>query len=154
MNIRAMNSEEFNFLKNNDARTDYIEGMMKTQNISYEVAKERADKQFNELLPDGLETSGHEFFSILYENKFAGYTWFKIDNDERVGSCWLYDIYVKENFRRQGIATKLFDHMENYLKEKNIKQLSFHVFAHNQNAIELYKKRNYEVTNLVMRKLL
>ena len=47
---------------------------------------------------------------------------------------------------------ELFEFMEKKVYDLGIKQIAFHVYANNTPAINLYKKRGYDTTNLVMRK--
>jgi ribosomal protein S18 acetylase RimI-like enzyme len=51
-----------------------------------------------------------------------------------------------KKYRRRGIATKLFDESLPLLREKNIKQYLLEVIQTNNSAIDLYRKKGFEVT--------
>ncbi|MBS4012312.1 MAG: GNAT family N-acetyltransferase [Bacteroidetes bacterium] len=64
---------------------------------------------------------------------FAYYTW--------VGkSLYLDDIYVKEEYRGNGIGKMLLDKIFEVAKKENCKRLRWQVLNWNTPAIELYKK--------------
>jgi len=44
--------------------------------------------------------------------------------------------------------------LEDYVRLLGAKKLSLHVFGHNERAIHLYKKVKFQVTDLVMSKML
>jgi len=64
---------------------------------------------------------------------FAYFTW--------VGkSLYLDDIYIKENYRKQKIGTKLLEKIFEIAKSENCKRVRWQVLNWNYPAIELYKK--------------
>jgi ribosomal protein S18 acetylase RimI-like enzyme len=57
---------------------------------------------------------------------------------------------VKPEGKRVG--TQTMEKLEEKAKELKCNKISFHVFAHNNPAIFLYKKMGYKITNLMMSK--
>ncbi len=56
-------------------------------------------------------------------------------------------IYVDEDSRKQGIATKLLNYLEdNYLNKNDV--ILLEVAINNDNAINLYKKFDYKIINI------
>ena len=53
---------------------------------------------------------------------------------------YIEDIVVKHKYRRMGIGKKLFDSVFSIAKEKNVKQIRFHVLDWNKLALGFYKK--------------
>jgi ribosomal protein S18 acetylase RimI-like enzyme len=43
--------------------------------------------------------------------------------------------------------------LDEILKSKDVESMGLHVFGHNTNAFELYKKMGFEITNIQMRKV-
>jgi GNAT superfamily N-acetyltransferase len=78
------------------------------------------------------ETEEHEPVAIaLYF--FAYYTW--------VGkSLYLDDLYVKENYRQQGIATQLLRAVFDVARNENCHRVRWQVLNWNENALSLYRK--------------
>lgn len=51
----------------------------------------------------------------------------------------LDDIYVLPNYRRRGVATRLFAEVESWAKEKGAVRLDLHTWDFNRNALAMYK---------------
>lgn len=149
--IREMHEDEFESSML-IGRESYIQGNIKAQGISYEQAHKQALDEYEKLLPDGFKTKDHMFFTALFDNQFAGYAWVNIKRDHGKVSAWGYDIHVLDKFRRKGVARSIFSKLETLLKEKDVREIKFHVFGDNFRAIPLYESLGYETTNIVMRK--
>jgi ribosomal protein S18 acetylase RimI-like enzyme len=63
---------------------------------------------------------------------FAYYTW-------SGKSLYMDDLYVKPNYRHQGVGKKLINQVINLAKTENCKKLRWQVSAWNQPAIDFYK---------------
>ena len=50
------------------------------------------------------------------------------------------DLFIEEDYRRQGIGTKMLQMMEDYFKEKGCDSMWVQVFAPNEKAHNTYKK--------------
>ena len=69
--------------------------------------------------------------------KQGGYFWLAIDDNNRVIGCIgikifgdsaeVKRLFILPNLKRQGIGTKLFDTLEDYAKERNVKELKLHL---------------------------
>ena len=151
--IQKMLPEEFTELIEM-GQPHYIEGKAKSLGISYEQAREKALKEYQAILPEGIHTKNHKFFTAKFDGKLAGYAWVEIREEESKISAWGYDIHVKDEYRRQGIAKEIFKELEGKLKEIGVEEVRFHVYADNFRAIPLYEQFGFETTNIVMRKKL
>lgn len=60
------------------------------------------------------------------------------------GNAYL-TIAIKEVYRNKGIGSKLMDTAESFAKEKGARRMELDVLGKNKRAIELYKRRNYEI---------
>lgn len=63
-------------------------------------------------------------------------------------------LYVKEEFRNQGIATKLIEEFNNWCISKNVIKTEIGVFKKNESAFILYKKLGFEETTIYLSKKL
>jgi ribosomal protein S18 acetylase RimI-like enzyme len=54
------------------------------------------------------------------------------------------DLYVKKDYRRQGIAGKLLEKAEEFLEVRDISVVQLEVNVENQKALELYMDKGYE----------
>ena len=93
-----------------------------------------------DILKDELTSETSQFFCAKYENKIVGFAGIKIVLDE----ADIMNIAVKKDYRRQGIATLLLNHILNICKEKNIKTINLEVNEENFSAISLYQKFGFE----------
>ncbi|MDA7025089.1 GNAT family N-acetyltransferase [Bacillus sp. CLL-7-23] len=118
-------------------------------------AMEKAEEQFQRLLPNGLNSTNHYLWSIVNEEKdVMGWLWVYIDREHPLKDAFIYDIGLYEAYQGQGIGKWVLKTLEEEAEELGVKKLSLHVFAHNKTAIRLYEKMNYEVTDLHMSKRL
>lgn len=80
--------------------------------------------------------------------------WFAVAlaGSEVVGTCvgtsdqhrhWLYYLCVATHMRRQGIATKLVQHLEEIMRAAGARQLSLHVLRRNHQALAFYRALGY-----------
>ena len=66
--------------------------------------------------------------------------------------AFIYDFYIFEEHQGKGYGKSSLEVLEKLVKEKGIEKLSLHVFAQNERAIHLYKKLNFEPTDITMSK--
>lgn len=57
---------------------------------------------------------------------------------------YLDDIVVSEKYRRKGVGNQLFEAIIQKAREKDVKQIRFHVLDWNEPAINFYKKYNVQ----------
>ena len=93
-----------------------------------------------DILKDELTSQTSQFICAKYENKIVGFAGIKIVIDE----ADIMNIAVKKDYRRQGIATLLLNHILNICKEKGIKMINLEVNEENFSAISLYQKLGFE----------
>jgi ribosomal protein S18 acetylase RimI-like enzyme len=62
-------------------------------------------------------------------------------------SLYLDDLYVKETYRRKGIATRLMKKVFELARKENCKRLRFQVLHWNEDAIRLYQKWGAGIDN-------
>ena len=111
-----------------------------------------ARKETSHLLPQGRDTPGHLFFTILSDapETNAGALW--LAAEPRGG--FVYYLVVAPPFLRRGYAEQAMRLAEDVLREKGETRVSLHVFGDNVIARNLYKKLGYAETNVIMAKSL
>ena len=111
-----------------------------------------AENGLKQLLPYGIKTTNNFFYNVCDLNKdlIIGFIWYKINENQN--KLFLYQIYVFENFRRKGYGRQIIELLEIKAKELKVQKIEFHVFYHNSIAIDLYKKMNYNITDIIMTK--
>ena len=130
---------------------EYAEDHVRNGNWTAEEALERSKKEFEQLLPDGVNSKDQFLFSITDEtngNKI-GVLWVQIKNQK----AFIYDFIIDESFRGKGYGKQALAALDEKLISMNVDSVGLHVFGHNIVAQELYKKSGYEITNINMQKV-
>lgn len=119
-----------------------------------DAARERAVAQFEELLPDGLGSTGSHLLIVQSER------------GQRVGTLWLgphptrrdhafvYDIVIDQGARGKGFGRAAMLAAENLLKDEGKAAVGLSVFGFNANAQRLYESLGYKVVATQMTKRL
>ncbi len=117
-------------------------------------ALQKSKDEHQRLLPDGLATKNHYFFSIEDELRRArvGIIWFAVYDDR--SPAFIYDFLIYEEYRRQGYGTQTLQALEAKVRELGVDKIALHVFAHNHAARALYEKTGFEITGIYMTKKL
>jgi ribosomal protein S18 acetylase RimI-like enzyme len=133
---------------------NYAKDNVRSGRWTREEALEKSVSQINSLLPEGIETQNHVFFSIVDEGTgdVVGYIWLHVVPGEGPKKAFIYDLIIFEKFRKRGYGRAALVALEEYAKEKRLASISLHVFAHNAAALSLYRKMGYEVTSMNMKK--
>jgi ribosomal protein S18 acetylase RimI-like enzyme len=132
---------------------EYAAEKVASGNYAEEGSLERSKGEFDALLPQGLQTPGHEILSMVDDaGEPVGYVWFT-QEDRPIGRVvFIYDIAVDAAHRRKGHAQAALLEVERYAREHGCVGVMLHVFGSNIGARELYLKAGFEETNVIMLK--
>ena len=114
-----------------------------------EEAIDRAKKEYEQLLPKGLQTENNYFYALLNgSSETVGSLWFV--EAPRVGYrvAYVFDIFVKSEHRRQGHANRALEALEIEAAARGLAGIALQVFGHNSSARSLYSKLGYSPTNI------
>lgn len=99
----------------------------------------------------------HKEIGFLYQvdDKFVAFINFSIRHEYVNGTdtspvLFIEAIYVLEEYRKQGIASKLIRHAEDYAKEKGIKQIASYCLIDNTNSELFHKSCGFKETERVI----
>jgi len=153
VSLRVMTEEEFQaFLA--QSVPEYASEKVKAGNWTPEEALERSRKDHATLLPEGLASPNQHLYSIELDGRPVGRLWVSVDPRAAGGAGFIYDLFVDEAFRRQGIAAEAMQLLEKEALSLGVNSLALHVFGYNSAARALYQKLGYEITNINMSKAL
>jgi len=131
----------------------YAEENVKSGRWTGDEAPSRSEADFSALLPDGLDTAGHELWSVVdTAGDEVGILW--VATDRRPGHAFIYDIEMNPDRRGEGFGTATLLALEDWCRANGIDSIGLHVFGHNQAAWRLYKRMGYVETNVQMEKQL
>ncbi|MGV8027226.1 MAG: GNAT family N-acetyltransferase [Anaerolineaceae bacterium] len=117
----------------------------KTGEFTKEQADESAQRQYTELLPDGIASEGHYFLNIDEEDRTVGILWVAMKNENGKISAFIYDLEIYESERGKGAATQAMHKADAFSREKGAEEIWLHVFASNTIAFHLYENLGYRI---------
>ncbi|MBE7492913.1 MAG: GNAT family N-acetyltransferase [Planctomycetes bacterium] len=88
--------------------------------------------------------------------RYAGHCWIGSQTDffTRRVDPWIFDLSVKPEFRRRGIARALHARAEQYVRATGAPFLGLQLMAHNDAAAKLYERLGYRARAVSMKKKL
>lgn len=122
---------------------NYADALIKSGTESEKDALCVSAEEFEEMLPDGMQTPDNYFFYV--ENEYGedvGFIWYSIVDE---GEAFLSDFGVPIEFRRQGYGGAILRKFEEEVRKLGVTLISLHVFDYNKEARYLYDKLGYEV---------
>lgn len=103
-----------------------------------------ASKEFNEILPQGIDTLNHYLNNITNEQgENIGYIWFEI----RSNDIFILEFLIYENQRKKGFGRQTLFELEQIAKaSQSVPIIRLHIFEYNIGLQEFYKSIGYEIT--------
>lgn len=139
----------------NESIQSYADEKIRAGNWSEAEGLELSRQEFAQLLPDGVATPDNYLYTLENEDEeVVGILWVakRIWGGRLV--AFVYDVAIKEDYRRRGYAQQAFLALEDAMREKGMVEIALHVFGHNHAARALYEKLGYTITNINMSKQL
>jgi ribosomal protein S18 acetylase RimI-like enzyme len=152
--LRRMSESEYSTYLS-VAIPNYANEKMKGEGLTLEQAKKVATESFGNLLPDGLKTKNHFFFSVAHKGSegAVGTVWFgKKEEKENSSSAFIYDLILNSELRGKGLGKQLMRLVEIEVRKLGLKSIGLHVFGHNTIATRLYESSGFLTTNRIMKK--
>jgi GNAT superfamily N-acetyltransferase len=138
--LREMTGERFDEFYADLVR-DYADELH-AAGMSREAADEQSRTQSAQLMPDGVDSVGQEFFSAWVGDDPVGHLWISTEKP----MAFVYDVVVREDQRRKGYGEAIMNAGALWSREHGHPSLGLNVFAHNPGARALYDKLGYVVT--------
>ncbi len=118
---------------------------------SAEESLDRAGTELEKLLPLGLRTRDHHFFTIQAEPAGeVGILWFAVIPRAGRKAAYVYDVAIGEEHRRKGYASEAFQLLEKRARSMGLAGIALHVFAHNRAARDLYAGLGFQEVDLTL----
>jgi RimJ/RimL family protein N-acetyltransferase len=134
---------------------DYADAHLRAGDVLPEEALARAQKDYDELLPDGLHSKDDFLLTLSHDTLGAiGMVWFELRQRGTTKSAYLFDFMVREDLRGQGYGRRALELLELKLRGLGVEKIGLNVFGYNHAARALYEKMGYEVTGMGMTKRL
>jgi ribosomal protein S18 acetylase RimI-like enzyme len=117
--------------------------------------RQKWNKHMEKVFENTAKRKGSRIFVAEDEHRaFLGYLFVGESGNMMTGETYgfIYDIFVKEEFRGKGIGKMLVEKAENYCREKGYSRLSLMVSTSNQRAINLYTRMGLRPEQIYMGK--
>ena len=133
----------------------YADGRVKAGDDA-EGILERAQAEYDQLLPQGLETPNHHLLSIHADGVDApvGLIWFEARDKDGRKSAYIFDFEVREELRGKGYGAATLRALEERVRAMGITRVSLNVWGFNTGAKALYERCGFTVTGIGMTKVL
>ena len=128
----------------NDALAEMV-ALFRVELRSYKgiVSKPNVDTGREEM--EEYLAAGCPVFAALVDGKYAGYVVCRVDSEV----VWVESIFVKEEYRRHGVATALHSKAEEIAASYGDDTVYNYVHPNNHRMIGFLRKRGYTVLNLI-----
>ena len=124
---------------------EYAKDLMNGENLDHNAAVKKAEKEFSEMLTDGLNTENHFVMMIrdAQSGNEVGWIWYCYVMNEDDKQVFLCDFLIYEDNRRKGYASAALAEMERVAKADGCYAAALFVWDHNEPAVALYRKCGY-----------
>ncbi|MFJ6198426.1 GNAT family N-acetyltransferase [Micromonospora sp. NPDC092111] len=136
------------------AETRYAENIAASGAMPPPEAQEKARRDYQGLLPDGLDTEGHRLWTAYDGADEVGMLWLHLEQKSDGPHAFGYDFEVREELRRRGHGRAIIQAAEQMCREWGVVSIGLSVFGFNLGARALYEQMGFEVTTLRMAKRL
>lgn len=86
-----------------------------------------------------IASAGYEYYFICKDGVRVGYTGF-VREEEKM---FLSKLYLKKEYRGQGIASRVFEFLEQECRRSGLHAIYLTVNRHNDNTIAVYEKKGF-----------
>ena len=128
----------------NDALAEMV-ALFRVELRSYKgiVSKPNVDAGREEM--EEYLAAGFPVFAAVVDGEYAGYVVCRVDGEV----VWVESIFVKEKFRRKGVASSLHSKAEEIAASYGEDTVYNYVHPNNHRMIDFLRKRGYTVLNLI-----
>lgn len=105
--------------------------------VNYMVEKFQSYPAIKEQL-----TNGYEYFQIINDGVFCGYTGVHAEND----SLFLSKLYLEKESRGQHLATRAFEFLKELCRERGLKKIWLTCNKYNANTLAVYDHLGLTIT--------
>lgn len=151
--LAPMNQDEFDRYLQLSLQ-DYAEASVRAGDCVLENAVRYAREAYDRLLPHGLASANHFFFSIRVDGvpPPIGMLWLGAQNGATPRRAYIYDLRVDGKYRRRGYATGALIAAEEFARSWGADRMSLNVMGWNESARAVYSKAGFVVSAIRMTK--
>ena len=136
------------------ADENYARDIAESGAMSYADAVQKSADDFGRLLPKGLATPDHYFWTAYDGQTEVGVLWLRIEQKADGLQAFGFDFRVVPELRRHGYGRAMMVAAERICRERGVVSIGLNVFGFNAGARSLYEQMGFEVTAIQMKKRL
>ncbi len=121
---------------------EYWVEILSPEQINYMVEKFQSEKAITQQIAE----ENYTYFYIEQNNIIAGY----IGLSKKEDYLFLSKLYIKKEFRHQGIGTQVFEFIKDFALKNNYKKIILTVNKYNSNTIKAYNKWGFKEIDSVV----
>jgi GNAT superfamily N-acetyltransferase len=149
--LTSMSADQFRAYRD-IAEQSYASNIVMSGMMPGPEARQKAASDFETLLPDGVDTAHHEFWTALDADEEVGMLWLAFTEKSDGLHAFGYDFLVTSGRRRQGYGRAIMAAAEDVCRARGVVEVGLSVFGFNTGAQALYEQMGFEVTTVQMRK--
>lgn len=133
---------------------DYAQGLSKAYDKDINETRARSKNDIEQLFKTERENETHKVLAVIAEDGQTelGGIWYMENTENK--DAYIFQILIYEEYRGKGFGKAALDQFHEICKREGLHKVSLSVFGWNHLAFEMYKKANYKITRILMRKLL
>lgn len=121
---------------------EYWVEILSPEQINYMVEKFQSE----EAITKQIAEENYTYFYIEQDNNIAGY----IGLSKKENYLFLSKLYIKKDFRHQGIGTQIFEFIKDFALKNNYQRIILTVNKYNSNTIKAYNKWGFKEIDSVV----
>jgi len=134
-----------------EAVTTYAQEFVDSKTLDAEAARERAESDFEQLLPEGLSTENHLLWTAHDDATVVGTIWIALMPDRKPPHSFVYSLDVDPSQRRRGYGQAIMEAAMQDCRDRGIASMGLNVFGHNDTARRLYDRLGFAVSSTSMK---
>ncbi|MCX6065849.1 MAG: GNAT family N-acetyltransferase [Chloroflexi bacterium] len=124
---------------------EYAYDQMRAGNWTANEAAGRARAEFQQMLPEGPQTSNAYLRVILDEQGHkAGMLWYFVDENRSRKTAFLIDFFLFPEARHKGYESQVFELFESEARGLGVERVELQVFTHKNEEIKLYRENGFQ----------
>jgi len=121
---------------------EYWTCILSDAQIDYMVDKFQSESAILEQ----IKNDNYTYFYIVFNDEKTGY----IGMSKKEDCLFLSKLYIKQQFRHNGIGRNSFEFIKEYAKKNKYDKIQLTVNKHNENTIKAYLKWGFKITDSVV----
>ncbi|MEI6291535.1 MAG: GNAT family N-acetyltransferase, partial [Chloroflexota bacterium] len=134
---------------------EYAYDQMVSGNWTAEEAAAKARAEFQQMLPNGINTENAFLYVILDElQNRTGMLWYYIDPARTRKTAFLIDFFIFSDSRKKGYEKEALTLFELTARQQGVEKVELQVFTHKSEEVNFYIETGYKTTSVLFSKTL